>query len=149
MDKIGSFLKRFCGHWNLKSIISLECDSIEVQNLAWSWSILTSLIELFCRNSSWLLANNHFHKNLMRCAVWYHSYNLKDVKNAHGGVLLLVKLQASDCNFTKCNTPPWVFFTFFKLGARYQIAQRTANTPLLLILWNSGWNTCFHDNVRN
>ena len=24
----------------------------------------------------------------------------------HGGVLLLVKLQASACNFTKSNTPP-------------------------------------------
>ena len=23
-----------------------------------------------------------------------------------------LKLQASDCNFTKINTPPWVFFTF-------------------------------------
>ena len=26
---------------------------------------------------------------------WYHLYNLKNVKNAHGGVLILVKLQAS------------------------------------------------------
>ena len=29
----------------------------------------------------------------MRCAIWYHLYNLKNVKNAHGGVLLLVKFQ--------------------------------------------------------
>ena len=29
-------------------------------------------------------------------------------------VLLLVKLQAKACNFTKSNTPPWVFFTFLK-----------------------------------
>ena len=28
------------------------------------------------------------------CAIWYHLYNSKNVKNAHGGVLLLVKLQA-------------------------------------------------------
>ena len=27
------------------------------------------------------------------------------------------------CNFTKSNTPPWVFFTFFKLYKCYQIAQ--------------------------
>ena len=26
--------------------------------------------------------------------IWYHLYNLKNVKNTHGGVLLLVKLQA-------------------------------------------------------
>ena len=30
----------------------------------------------------------------MRCAIWYHLYNLKNVKNTHGVVLLLVKLQA-------------------------------------------------------
>ena len=60
----------------------------------------------------------------MRCAIWYHLYNLKNVENTHGGVLILVKLQAEACNFTKINTPPWLFFTFFKLYMRYQIAQR-------------------------
>ena len=52
----------------------------------------------------------------MLCAIWYHLHNLKNVKNAHGGVLLLVS-----------NTPPWVFFTLFKLYKWYQIAQRTTN----------------------
>ena len=28
----------------------------------------------------------------MRCAIWYHLYNFKKVKNARGGVLILVKL---------------------------------------------------------
>ena len=46
------------------------------------------------------------------CEIYCHSYNFKKVKNTHGGVLLLVKLKAPDCNFTKSNTPPWVFFTF-------------------------------------
>ena len=32
---------------------------------------------------------------MIRCAVWYHLYNLKNVKNTHGGVLILVKLQGS------------------------------------------------------
>ena len=27
------------------------------------------------------------------CAIWYHLYNLKNVKTTHGGVLILVKLQ--------------------------------------------------------
>ena len=27
------------------------------------------------------------------CAIWYHLYNLKCVKNTHGGVLLLVKVK--------------------------------------------------------
>ena len=31
---------------------------------------------------------------VMFCAIWYYLCNLKNVKNTHGGVLLLVKLQA-------------------------------------------------------
>ena len=53
--------------------------------------------------------------NVMRCAIWYHFYNLKKVKNTQGGVLILVKLQAEACNVTKINTSPWVFLTFLKL----------------------------------
>ena len=34
----------------------------------------------------------------------------------------LIKLQALACNFTKINTPPWVFFTFLKLYKCSQIA---------------------------
>ena len=41
-------------------------------------------------------------------AIWCHLYNLKNVKA---------------CNFTKCYTPPWVFFAFFKLYKWYQIVQ--------------------------
>ena len=29
---------------------------------------------------------------LMRCAIWYHLYSLENVKNTHGGVLILIKL---------------------------------------------------------
>ena len=31
------------------------------------------------------------------------------------------------CNFTKINTPSWVFFTFFKLYKWYQIVQHITN----------------------
>ena len=31
--------------------------------------------------------------------------------------------KAKACNFTNINTPPWVFFTFFKLCKWYQIVQ--------------------------
>ena len=44
---------------------------------------------------------------VMLCTIWYHLQNLKNVKNAHGGVLLLVKLQAE---------------TFFPL---YQVEEST------------------------
>ena len=47
--------------------------------------------------------------------IWYHLHKLKNLKNIPGGKLLLVKLQAEACNFTKNNTPPWVFFTFLKI----------------------------------
>ena len=36
----------------------------------------------------------YLNKYVMRCAMWYHLYNLKNVKSTHGGVLLLVKFQA-------------------------------------------------------
>ena len=51
---------------------------------------------------------------MMRCTIWYILYNLKNVKNTYGGMLLLVKLQA------KSNTPQWLFFTFLKLYKWYQ-----------------------------
>ena len=68
---------------------------------------------------------------MMRCAIWYHLYKLKNVKNTHGGVLLLVSGWLKACNFTESNTPPWVFFMFFKLCKWYQIAQRITNANYL------------------
>ena len=56
---------------------------------------------------------------VMVCAIWYHLYKLKSVKNTHGGVIFLVEIQASDCNFTKSKTPPWVFLTYLKLHKWY------------------------------
>ena len=38
---------------------------------------------------------------VVRCAIWYHLYNLKNVKKTHGGVLLLVKLQQMVPNHAK------------------------------------------------
>ena len=58
------------------------------------------------------------------CTIWYHLHNFKNVKNTHGGVFNLVKLQASTCNFTKISTLPWLIFPFFKLYKWCQIAQR-------------------------
>ena len=40
---------------------------------------------------------------------------LKNMKNTNRGLLLLVQLQSEACNFTKSNTPSWVFFPFFKI----------------------------------
>ena len=57
--------------------------------------------------------------HVMYCTIWYYLYNLKNMKKTHGGVLLLVK----PATLLKSNTPPWLFFTFFKLRKWYQIAQ--------------------------
>ena len=50
----------------------------------------------------------------------------KQLKNTHGGVLISAKLQAEAYNFNKSDTPPLVFFRFFKLYKWYQIAQITS-----------------------
>ena len=47
----------------------------------------------------------------MRGAICYHLHNLKNVKNTHGGVSLLVKLQAY---FTKSNNLYGCFLRFSK-----------------------------------
>ena len=86
---------------------------------------------------------------VMFCAIWYHLYNLKNVKNTHEGVLLLA------CNFTKSNTPPWVFFTFFNLYKWYQIAQYITYKVFAKYLKGiiiglpkvSQYNSCFRKNL--
>ena len=35
------------------------------------------------------------------CAIWYHLYNLKNLKNTHERVLLSVRIRPEACNFTK------------------------------------------------
>ena len=67
----------------------------------------------------------------MLCAIWYLLHNFKNVKKNNGGVIFLVKFQTSSCKFTKSITPPWVFFTFFKLYKFYQIAQSVSNGLIL------------------
>ena len=36
---------------------------------------------------------------VVHCVIWYHLYNLNNVKNTHGEVLILVKFQASHIVF--------------------------------------------------
>ena len=49
------------------------------------------------------------------CTICHHLYNLNNMKNTHGRVILLVKLLAETCDFSKSNIPLWVLFAFFKL----------------------------------
>ena len=75
-----------------------------------------SHIKLFFTNESYNILMN-IPNNLQlsfvvqkRCfyAICFLVYDLKNAKNIHGGVLLLVK-------FTKINTTPWVFWLFLKI----------------------------------
>ena len=71
--------------------------------------------DFLCKLIGWLLY-------LMRCAIWYLLYNLKNMKKPEECYFYL-SLQVSTSNFTKNNTPPWVLFTFLELYKWYQIAQ--------------------------
>ena len=64
-------------------------------------------------------------------------YNLKNVKNTREGVLLLLA-----CNFTKSNTPPWMFFTFLKFYKWYQIAQNITNVDFSMFWWHQETPGC-------
>ena len=89
---------------------------------------LTSYVRLFevlCPDGYYF--EIYFHYYVMLCAISCHMYNLKSVKNIHGQMLLLVKLQAEACNYTKSSTPPWLFFTFFKLYKKCQIVEKVPN----------------------
>ena len=56
----------------------------------------------------------------MLCPIWYHLYNFKHVQNTHNRCVTFSYLTS---NFTKTNTLPWVYLTFFKLHKWCQIAQ--------------------------
>ena len=47
------------------------------------------------RPGLYLKTSNIPKSSVMCCVIWYHLYYLKNVKNTHGGILLLVRLQAS------------------------------------------------------
>ena len=69
---------------------------------------------------------------MRRLAEFVLFVQFKNVKNTHGRVLLLVKLQAETGNFTKSNIPSWLFFTFFKLYTTYCTLTHYLFTYLLI-----------------
>ena len=65
----------------------------------------------------------------MRCAIWYNLFNLKNVKNTDGVVLLLVKLQTKACNLLKVTLLHISFSRF--LDCTNGTKSRIASTFLL------------------
>ena len=74
--------------------------------------------------TEWLKKHKYYVIYVICCSIWFPLHNFKNVKNTHGEVLLLVKLQA------KTNTAPRVFSTFFK------IVQIVTNHAKHLILFS-------------
>ena len=58
---------------------------------------------------------------------------LKNAKNTHGGVLLLVKLHVEANNVTKSKTLLWVLFTIFKLYKWHWIVENV--TYFINVFW--------------
>ena len=57
-----------------------------------------------------IFSSSHFH-NLYNLVPLVPFVQFKNLKNTHGGLFILVLA----CNFTKSNTPTWVFFTYVKI----------------------------------
>ena len=62
-------------------------------------------LKIICQFFLWTkLLENLFLAKCLICgalAIWYHLYNLENLKNTHGGVLVLVKLQAEPATLLK------------------------------------------------
>ena len=101
------------------------------------WKIWMFICQLYLTVKSYVMLCYLVCQRL--CAIWYHLYNLKNVKNTHGGVLLLVNVWAKSFNFN--NTPPCVFLTFFILYKWYQI---TENLPYSLVIQVEAWDHLGH-----
>ena len=61
--------------------------------------------------------------------IWYHLYNLKNVKNIYGGVLLLVKLQALACTLCMSQTLNYCISIAIYLLRLFLLAKIAGNCP--------------------
>ena len=60
-----------------------------------------------------ILKKSNRGKYVVFCAIWYHLYNLENVKNIHAGVLLLVQLQALSKCYQIAQCIKYLIFLFF------------------------------------
>ena len=75
----------------------------------------------------------------MRCVIWYHLYNLKSVKNTHGVVLILVKLQAKPATLLKLTLPHGCFSRFLNCTN----GTKSCNAPQMSIVKRYPVDTIF------
>ena len=107
---------------NINTLTTIVPHHIETSQLIWRPNQLTCfyMMRNICRkwvnisriNVSIYVWYQRQESLYMGCVAWFCTIcNLKNLKNTHGGVLLLV-------NFTESNTPPWVFFAFCINGTK-------------------------------
>ena len=73
---------------------------------------------------------------MTRCAIWYHVYILKNVKNTHGGALLLLKSQAS------------TFWQFVPNRATHHISKFSVTTSYPSEMWKKYFVGIYHFQQR-
>ena len=130
-----NFCYRIHFHWILRSAIFLKMEpalNVFYNFLFWSksncfclWPISAKYIYKIFYTLQQCIKMSYFVPMqaplialyVTRYAIWYHLYNLKKHEKHPW-------MSVNFSNFTKINTPSWVFFTFFKLYKWYQIAQR-------------------------
>ena len=86
---------RFGLHGNIKHFLVISWQSEKSQRVVKCAMASETLVQVaFAEVCYWIASLLNEMLYVMRCAICYHLYNFKNVRNTHGGVLLLVKLQA-------------------------------------------------------
>ena len=79
--------------------------------------------------------------NVVLCTIWYHVHNLKNVKNTHGGVLILVKLQAKPATLLKVTLLHGCFLRFLNCmnGTKSHKAPQIRVSDRVPLIFFSPW----------
>ena len=102
-----------------------------LDGVRWQKKIISRIISV---KSSLESSDNHNSEedlHMVLCAIWYYLYNLKNVKNTQGGVLLLVKMQVIACNLLKVTLLHGCFSHFWNCtnGTKWR------NAPYIFVTW--------------
>ena len=119
MDNVICF---YTFRWNNRTYSDTNTGYIDLHILSFSLSLGLNNFREFRRSNKkkHFKARKHIRlRTYVRfCAIWYHLYNFKNVKNTPGGVLHLVKLQAQ-----VCKPATLLKVTLLHLYKWYQITQ--------------------------
>ena len=91
----------------------------------------------------WLDLQNHPFKSITELCRLFLNFRKTEKKNLEAIFYMSCVARFGACNFTKINSPPWVFFTFLKLYKWYQtyrIVSRIAQCITYICTeWNVFW----------